>query len=107
MDARVERVEKIVPENATCRRKGGGKREAISLRNDAIQRRELINQSWPHAAYPEKGRKKGERDGGGEEGRGKNWSCWSVTFDERAWRGVAFQSQHDETKGEKPSERTD
>lgn len=107
MDARVERVEKIVPENATCGRKGGGKREAISLRNDAIQRRELINQSWPHAAYPEKGRKKGERDGGGEEGRGKNWSCWSVTFDERAWRGVAFQSQHDETKGEKPSERTD
>lgn len=65
MDARVERVEKIVPENATCGRKGGGKREAISLRNDAIQRRELINQSWPHAAYPEKGRKKGERDGGG------------------------------------------
>lgn len=39
MDARVERVEKIVPENATCGRKGGGKREAISLRNDAIQRR--------------------------------------------------------------------
>lgn len=104
MDARVERVEKIVPQNAG--EKEGGKREAISLRNDAIQRRELINQSWPHAAYPEKGRKKGERERGGEE-KGKNWSCWSVTFDEGAWRGVAFQSQHDETKGEKPSERTD
>lgn len=62
MDARVERVEKIVPQNAG--EKEGGKREAISLRNDAIQRRELINQSWPHAAYPEKGRKKGERGGG-------------------------------------------
>lgn len=42
----------------------GTERERLCYisRNDAFLA-ELINQSWPHAAYPEKGREKGERKG--------------------------------------------